>query len=71
MIKKSVLTLLFLVINTTILLAGGGPGPVPGGDCSDLDDPACMPIDNGVIIFAVTILIITTLYLRRKKIISI
>jgi hypothetical protein len=70
MIKKSGLTLLFLVINTTILLAAG-PGPVPGGDCSDPDDPACMPLDNGVIIFAFTVLIVTTLYLRRKQIISV
>ncbi|MGF7082022.1 hypothetical protein ABIB50_004394 [Mucilaginibacter sp. UYCu711] len=68
MIKKSVLTLIFLVISTTILLA---QGPLPGGDCSDLDDPACMPLDNGVIIFALTVLIATTLYLRRKQIISI
>lgn len=68
MIKKSILTLLFLVINTTILLA---QGPLPGGDCTDPDDPACMPIDNGVIIFAISVLIVTTLYLRRKQIISI
>jgi hypothetical protein len=60
--KRIVLSLFFVLLTTVTLFAQGG---LPCGD-GDPDGVTC-PIDSWVILFAVGALIITTLYLYRKK----
>jgi hypothetical protein len=64
------LSLLFVLLTPVILFAQGlGPGDFPcspSGVIGDPDGVTC-PLDSWVILFAAGTLIITTLYLRRKK----
>ena len=62
--KRIFLTLAFITITVTTLLAQSDPGLPCGG--ADQDDNNC-PLDTWVIVLAAVVMIFTAIHLARKQ----